>query len=86
VHREVREEVGIEIAHARYVASEPWPFPNSLMIGFVADYAGGTIRPDGIEIESAGWFDRDNLPHFPPKISITHALIQRWISGNLPEL
>ena len=56
VHREVREEVGIEISPARYVASEPWPFPNSLMIGFVADYAGGTLSrmvsrlslPDGL--------------------------------------
>jgi NAD+ diphosphatase len=85
VHREVREEAGIEISHVRYLASEPWPFPNSLMMGFVADYAGGTLTPDGIEIESAGWFDRHNLPDFPPKISITHALIDGWISGNLPE-
>ncbi len=85
VHREVKEEAGIEISHVRYLASEPWPFPNSLMIGFVADYAGGTLRPDGIEIESAGWFDRDNLPDFPSKISIAHALIDGWISGSLPE-
>jgi NAD+ diphosphatase len=85
VHREVREEAGIEISHVRYLASEPWPFPNSLMMGFVADYAGGTLTPDGIEIESAGWFDRDNLPNFPPKISITHTLIDGWISGNLQE-
>ncbi len=85
VHREVKEEAGIEISLVRYLASEPWPFPNSLMMGFVADYAGGTIRPDGIETESVGWFDRDNLPDFPPKISLTRALIDGWIAGNLPE-
>lgn len=85
VHREVLEEAGIEISHLRYLASEPWPFPNSLMLGFVADYAGGTLRPDGIETASAGWFDRENLPEFPLKTSLTRALIDRWISGNLPE-
>jgi len=85
VQREVKEEAGIEISRIRYLASEPWPFPNSLMMGFIADYAGGTIRPDGIETVAAGWFDRDNLPDFPLKISITRALIDRWIAGNLPE-
>lgn len=80
-HREVREETGIAIKNIRYCASEPWPFPNSLMLGFVADYEGGEIAPDGIEIESAGWFDRDHLPDLPPKLSITRALIDHWVSG-----
>jgi NAD+ diphosphatase len=84
-HREVKEEAGIEIFNVRYMASEPWPFPNSLMIGFVADYAGGVVTPDGIEIGSAGWFDRDNLPDFPARISLTRALIDRWITESLPE-
>ncbi len=65
VQREVKEEAGIEIHDIRYLASEPWPFPNSLMIGFVADYTRGTLTPDGVEIESAGWFTRDSSRTFP---------------------
>ena len=81
VHREVREEAGIAIKNIQYRASEPWPFPNSLMLGFVADYDGGVIAPDGIEIESARWFDRDLLPDLPPKLSLTRALIDHWVAG-----
>jgi NAD+ diphosphatase len=80
VCREVREEVGIAIKNIRYCASEPWPFPNSLMLGFVAEYDGGEIAPDGIEIESAAWFDRNHLPDLPPQLSLTRALIDDWVS------
>ena len=81
VHREVHEEAGITIKNIQYRASEPWPFPDSLMLGFVADYDGGEIAPDGIEIESAAWFDRDHLPDLPPKLSITRALIDDWVAA-----
>ncbi|HWQ65703.1 MAG TPA: NAD(+) diphosphatase [Methanospirillum sp.] len=80
VHREVFEEVGISVQNLRYFGSEPWPFPDSLMIGFVADHAGGDIRIDNQEIEAAAWFTRDNLPSYPSKTSISRALIEAWIS------
>lgn len=78
VHREVKEEVGIEIENIRYFGSEPWPFPDSLMVGFYADYTGGEIQIDKNEIVSAGWFTRDNLPVLPSTMSISRALIEAW--------
>jgi NAD+ diphosphatase len=73
--RETREEVGVEIRNIRYFGSQPWPFPHSLMIAFTAEYAGGKIQPDGIEIEEAQWFDAEQLPKLPPPISISRRLI-----------
>ena len=84
VHREVKEEVGIVVKNIRYFGSEPWPFPHSLMIGFVADYAGGEIAIDSNEILSAGWFSRDNLPPIPSPMSISRALIDWWVERHNP--
>jgi NAD+ diphosphatase len=74
--REVREEVGIEVANLRYFASQPWPFPHSLMIAFNADYVSGEITPEPGEIEAADWFSVQRLPPaLPSKISISRRLI-----------
>ena len=75
VEREVREEVGIEVTGVRYFGSQPWPFPNSLMIGFTAEYAGGEIAVDPTEIEDAGWYDAGEFPPLPPRLSIARAMV-----------
>ncbi len=79
VIREVKEEVGIDVDDVRYFGSQPWPFGRSLMIGFTAKYAGGEVRADGTEIAEARWFDRDELPEVPPKLSIARKLIDAWV-------
>ena len=77
IHREVFEEVGLRVKNMRYFGSQPWPFPNSLMLAFTADYAGGDIVVDEAEISEAAWFDRDQAaPPLPPPFSIAHNLIR----------
>ena len=80
VIREVREEVGVEVANLRYFSSQSWPFPNSLMIAFTADYAGGHLQPDPAELADARWFPIDELPDLPPRMSIARALIEATVS------
>lgn len=79
VAREVREEVGVEVKDVRYFGSQPWPFPHSLMIGFVAWWAGGEIRIEEKEILDAKWFTRETLPMIPPPLSIARRLIDSWL-------
>ena len=73
--REVEEEVGVRVSRIRYFASQPWPFPNSLMIAFVCDWESGEIRPQAGEIEAANWFKVLQLPKLPSRISIARRLI-----------
>ena len=79
VTREIEEEVGITVKNIRYFGSQPWPFPDSLMIAFVSEYAAGEIVIDRTEIIEADWFSKTNLPQIPPKISIARQLID-WFS------
>jgi NAD+ diphosphatase len=75
VRREVREEVGIALRQVRYFGSQSWPFPNSLMLGFVAEHGGGEITVDEEEITEAYWFQANELPRIPPPGSISRAII-----------
>jgi len=78
--REIEEEVGLRVKDIRYAASQPWPYPNNLMLGFTAEYAGGEITPDGEEIAEAGWFSRDRLPPIPSRVSIARRLIDAFFA------
>jgi NAD+ diphosphatase len=89
VAREVREEAGSEVREPRYVSSQPWPFPSSLMLGFVAEYAGGEVSARDHELEDVRWFSRQELEeicagrgdglHVPPPIAIARRLIDGWL-------
>lgn len=78
VIREVKEEVGIEIKNIRYFCSQAWPFPNTLMLGYYAEYASGDLQIDNKEIEAAGWYTQNNLPQIPRSISIARQLIDNF--------
>jgi NAD+ diphosphatase len=76
VEREVFEETGIRVGNVRYVASQPWPFPRGLMVGFIADYVSGSIVIDPHELQGAAWFALDDLPPVPSRLSIARYLIE----------
>ena len=79
VRREVREETRLEIRNLRYFDSQPWPFPNVLMAGFTAEYAGGTLELQRSELRKGGWFDRDHMPEIPGRVSLARRLIDHWL-------
>jgi NAD+ diphosphatase len=76
VRREIREEVDLEVKNIHYFGSQPWPFPNSLMVAFTAEYASGEIVLEEEELVDAQWFRADELPPYPPPMSIAHRLIE----------
>jgi len=92
VHRELMEEVNLKVAGVRYHATQPWPFPSSLMLGCYADAKNADFRIDGHEIEDARWLTKDEvrarLAHeiedavkLPVAIAIAHHLIKDWVNG-----
>jgi NAD+ diphosphatase len=82
IKREIKEEVGVQVKNIRYFGSQPWPFPNSLMIGFTAEYESGEIKVDGKEISAAAWFDAGNMPEVPPNISISREIIDWFVQNH----
>jgi NAD+ diphosphatase len=79
--REVYEEVGIKVHNIRFFASQSWPFPHQLMLGFFADHLSGELVPDGEEILEADWFGVDDLPDLPPPFSIARQLIDHFFAA-----
>jgi NAD+ diphosphatase len=79
VHREVLEEVGLDVTDLVYGGSQPWPFPHQLMVGFTARYAGGEIAIQEDELDGADWFTRGTLPSLPSSISLSRRLLDTWI-------
>jgi NAD+ diphosphatase len=79
VRREVREEVGIDVDHVRYVGSQHWPYPNQLMLAFTAQWASGELCLQAEELSEAQWFDPSNLPALPPPGSVAYRLVHGLI-------
>ena len=81
LRREIREEAGVEICNIRWFGSQSWPFPHSLMLGFIADYAGGELSPQPGEIEDLQWFAPDALPLLPHPRSLAYRMIEAVLAG-----
>jgi NAD+ diphosphatase len=81
VAREAMEETGVTITNIRYFASQPWPYPCGIMIGFTADYVSGSIHLQDEELSRGAWFARDQMPEIPDKMSIARQLIDNWLNS-----
>lgn len=79
VAREVKEETGIDVKNITYFGNQPWPYPSGLMVGFIADYAGGEIKLQDEELSSGAFYTRDNLPELPRKLSLARKMIDWWM-------
>lgn len=80
VRREVMEETGLKIKNIRYYKSQPWPYPNNLMLGFFAEYESGEIKVQEEELLDCRWFNRHAMPEIPGKLSMARMLLDEWLS------
>jgi len=80
VAREVMEESSVRVKNVCYVTSQPWPFPHSLMMAFMAEYDGGELQHDGKELIDAGWYRYDDLPLLPPAGTVARRLIEDTVA------
>ena len=83
VHREIMEECGIRVRDLRYLTSQVWPFPNSLMLAFSAEYDSGDGVPEGEELTDLGWFTSDDLPELPGAGSVARRVIESFFGGGV---
>lgn len=81
VAREVKEETGLDVKNITYFGNQPWPYPSGLMVGFIADYAGGEIELQEEELSSGDFYTRDNLPELPRKLSLARKMIDWWLES-----
>ncbi len=82
VHREIREEAGIEVMNLRYFGSQPWPFPHTMMVGFTAEYARGELLIEEKELVQAGWFEPEEVSRLqiPRRGTIARQLIDWFLA------
>lgn len=81
VAREVFEETSIKVKNIKYFGSQPWPFPDSLMVAFICEYDSGEIKVDDVEITDASWYSADELPNIPFKGTIARKLIDHFVAN-----
>ncbi len=79
LRREVMEETNVKVKNIRYLASQPWPYPSGLMVGFMADYDGGELSIQRSELNKGGWYSRDNMPAIPGEVSLARRIIDHWL-------
>lgn len=83
LRREVMEETQIRVKNIRYFASQPWPYPNGLMVGFSAEFDGGELRLQRSELNKGGWYRKGALPALPGEVSLARRLIDAWLENRL---